>query len=171
VRAVRFDVTVPGFLIARSLGRVSEAAVFGRLSGLRLAQVADTPLPGPKWASLRVLGCGICGSDLGNLSYESSPSMEPFGSFPATLGHEILAVVESVGSGVSRAAPGDRVAVDPMLSCEVRGHSGEAICPSCRVGRHGTCEMAGEEGALILAGGRPLSPGLTIGYHRDLPGG
>jgi threonine dehydrogenase-like Zn-dependent dehydrogenase len=31
--------------------------------------------------------------------------------------------------------------------------------------------MAGEEGALILAGDRPLSPGLTIGYHRDLPGG
>jgi threonine dehydrogenase-like Zn-dependent dehydrogenase len=97
--------------------------------------------------------------------------MEPFGSFPATLGHEILAVVESVGSSVSRVAPGDRVAVDPMLSCEVRGHSGEAVCPSCRIGRHGTCEMAGEEGALTLAGGRTLSPGLTIGYHRDLPGG
>jgi threonine dehydrogenase-like Zn-dependent dehydrogenase len=150
---------------------MTEAAVFGRLSGLRLANVAETPLPGPAWASLRVLGCGICGSDLGNLSYESSPSMEPFGSFPATLGHEIVATVESVGSGVTRVAPGDRVAVDPMISCEVRGHSGDAVCPSCRVGRHGTCEMAGEEGALTVAGGRTLSPGLTIGYHRDLPGG
>jgi len=171
VKALRFNVTVPGFLIARSLGRVTESAVFGRLSGLRLTQVAETLLPGSSWASLRVLGCGICGSDLGNLSYESSPSMEPFGSFPATLGHEILAVVESVGSGVSRVAPGDRVAIDPMLSCGVRGHSGEAVCPSCRAGRHGTCEMAGEEGALTLAGGRALGPGLTIGYHRDLPGG
>ena len=171
VRAVRFEVSVPGFLIARSLGRLTEAAVFGRLGGLSLSQVAETPLPGSSWASLRVLGCGICGSDLGNVSYESSPSMEPFGSFPATLGHEILAVVESVGSGVTRVSPGDRVAVDPMLSCEVRGHEGDAVCPSCRVGRHATCEMAGEEGALTLAGGRTLSPGLTIGYHRDLPGG
>jgi L-iditol 2-dehydrogenase len=170
VRAVELNVSVPRFIVARSLGRVTDAAVFGGLSGLRMRQVPEVELPGARWVSLRVLGCGICGSDLGNLTYASSPAMEPFGSFPAVLGHEILAVVEAVGHGVTHVAPGQRVSVDPMISCEVRGYGGEATCPSCREGRHGTCEMAGEEG-LTVVGGHPLSRGLTIGYHRDLPGG
>lgn len=170
VRAVQFDVSVPRYLLARSLGRVSDAAVFGSLSGLRLLDLPDTDLPGPGWASLRVLGCGICGSDLGNLTYASSPAMEPFGSFPAVLGHEILAVVEAVGPGVRAVEPGQRVSVDPLISCEVRGHLGEAACPSCRLGRPGTCELAGEEGSTMIAT-HHLSRGLTIGYHRDLPGG
>lgn len=170
MKAVEFNVTVPGFVLARSLGRVSRSAVFGPLSGLRLREMSEVEIPGARWASLRVLGCGICGSDLGNLTYASSPAMEPFGSFPAVLGHEILAVVEEVGSEVTRVVPGDRVSVDPLISCTVRGHAGPAICPSCRAGRHGTCEMAGESGVAMI-GSHPISRGLTIGYHRDLPGG
>ena len=170
MRAVEFDVTVPGYILARSLGRVSRSAVFGRLSGLRLREVSEVDIPGPLWVALRVLGCGICGSDVGNLTYASSPAMEPFGSFPAVLGHEVVAVVDSVGSGVSRVREGDRVSVDPMLSCQVRGHDTAGACRSCRVGRHGTCELAGESGVQVV-GGKTLSRGLTIGYHRDLPGG
>ena len=170
MRAVEFDVTMPRLILARSLGRVSQSAVFGRLSGLRHREVPEVEIPGPEWAALRVLGCGICGSDIGNLTYLSSPLMEPFGSFPAILGHEILATVESVGSGVTRVAPGSRVSVDPMISCHVRGHRGTAVCRSCRNGRHATCEMAGEDGPQRIGRGR-LSRGLTIGYHRDLPGG
>jgi threonine dehydrogenase-like Zn-dependent dehydrogenase len=113
---------------------------------------------------------GICGSDLGNLTFESSPAMEPFGSFPAVLGHEVLARVIEVGPDVRRVEAGQRVAVDPVISCIVRGYGGEARCPSCRAGQHGTCERAGEEGALRV-GGRALRRGLTIGYHADLPGG
>ena len=170
MRAVEFDVTAPRFLLARSLGRVSEAVRFGGLSGLRLKDVPETEVPGPGWVSLRVLGCGICGTDVGNLTYSSSPLMEPFSSFPAVLGHEILATVESLGPDVTRVTLGDRVSVDPMISCYVRGHRGPAVCHSCRSGRHGTCEKAGEEGSQTIDD-RPLSRGLTIGYHCDLPGG
>ena len=170
MRAIEFHVGAPRYLLARSLGRVSESATFGFLSGLRLRERPAPEAPGPGWARLRVLGCGICGSDIGNLTYASSPIMEPFGSFPAVLGHEILAEVESVGSEVTRVEPGQRVAVDPMLSCDVRGFTSDKRCRSCRQGRHGTCEMAGEEGALRIGSGH-LSRGLTIGYHRDLPGG
>lgn len=161
---------MPRLILARSLGQVSQSAVFGRLSGLRLREVPEVEIPGPGWTALRVVGCGICGSDIGNLTYSSSPLMEPFGSFPAVLGHEILATVESVGSGVTRVAPGNRVSVDPMISCHVRGHKDTAVCQSCRSGRHGTCEMAGEDGPQTI-GHRSISRGLTIGYHRDLPGG
>lgn len=175
MRALRFHVTPAGFVRARTLGRVSEAAVFGPLSNLRLTEVPEPGLSGPGvlapgWVGLDVLACGICGTDLGTLSYRASPVLEPFGSFPAVLGHEILARVREVGPGVRGVEPGMRVAVDPFLSCEVRGHLAPAHCPSCREGRHATCEEAGEEGTLQLAD-RPLSPGLTLGYHRDLPGG
>ncbi|MEZ4417359.1 MAG: alcohol dehydrogenase catalytic domain-containing protein [Gemmatimonadota bacterium] len=170
MRAVTFNVTIPGFLLARSLGRVSRGATHGILSGLRLREQPEPELPGPAWAKLTVLYGGICGSDLGNLSFTSSPVMEPFGSFPAVLGHEILARVDEVGPGVTRVRPGDRVAVDPMLSCTVRGFTGERVCGSCREGWHSTCENAGEQGELRI-GGAPLARGLTVGYHRDLPGG
>ncbi|HSR41629.1 MAG TPA: alcohol dehydrogenase catalytic domain-containing protein [Longimicrobiales bacterium] len=168
MKAVTFRVSVPGYLKARTLGRITDSAVFGALSGLGMEERSPTALPGPGWVRLRVLLSGICGSDIGNLTYSSSPSMEPFGSFPAVLGHEILARVEEVGAESGLLRPGMRVAVDPMLSCRVRGWP--EPCPSCRAGLHGTCERAGEEGPLEVSGS-PLAPGLTMGYHRDLPGG
>ena len=170
MRAVTFDVSIPRFLLARSLGRISDSAVFGMLSGVRFGEVAVPEIPGPGWVELEVLACGVCGSDIGNVTYSSSPAMEPFGSFPAVLGHEILARVAKVGSKVTRVEPGRRVAVDPVLSCRTRGYGEAGRCASCASGLQGTCEMAGEEGP-VQVGGRRLSRGLTIGYHRDLPGG
>ena len=99
MRAVEFRVGALRYLLARTLGRVSESATFGALSGLRLRASAPPDIPGPGWTRLKILGCGICGSDIGNVTYASSPLMEPFGSFPAVLGHEILAEVESAGRG------------------------------------------------------------------------
>ncbi len=168
MRAVHFDVTIPGFLLARSLGRWTETAVHGPLSRVRLREVEEPPLPGGRWVRLEVLGCGICGTDLATLAYRASPILEPFGSFPAVPGHEVLARVAEVGEEVRGVEPGDRVVVDPMLSCQVRGHA--EGCPSCVGGRHATCEEAGEEGSLHI-GDEPLKPGLTIGFHADLPGG
>jgi L-iditol 2-dehydrogenase len=185
MRALSFDVDVLGFLKARTLGRFTEAAVFGGLSNLRLGQVPEPVLRGPEWVRLRVLACGICGTDLATLTYRASPALEPFGSFPAVPGHEVLAQVEEVGPNVTRVEPGQRVVVDPMISCRVRGYAPDAHCASCREGRHATCELAGEEGppeapdpgASHSTAHSPeesisrLSRGLTIGYHADLPGG
>jgi len=170
MRAVRFDVTVPGFLLGKGLGGITESVIFGRASGLRLADVAEPELPGADWVRLDVLKAGICGTDIGNLTFSASPAMEPFGSFPAVLGHEILARVTEVAPGVRSVEPGQRVAVDPVISCRVRGHPAPEWCPSCSQGLHATCERAGDAGTLELAG-RPLKRGTTIGYHADLPGG
>ena len=170
MRAVSFNVTVPSFLVGKALGRLTEAAVFGGLSGVRYGSVADPPLPGGAWVRLEILKAGICGTDVGTLTFKASPSLEPFGSFPAVLGHEILARVAEVGAAVRRVEPGQRVAVDPMLSCTTRGFPGAARCPSCAAGRHCTCERAGEEGATLIEG-RPLRRGTTMGFHADLPGG
>ncbi|MGE0160878.1 MAG: zinc-binding dehydrogenase [Gemmatimonadales bacterium] len=170
MRAVTFDVSVPGYLMGKALGRVTDSVVFGGLSGLRMADVPDPLLPGPDWVRLEVLMSGICGSDIGNLTFKSSPAMEPFGSFPAVLGHEVLARVVEVGPAVTRVERGQRVAVDPVISCTVRGYGDREACRSCAAGNPGTCERAGESGRTVVAG-RPLRRGLTIGYQADLPGG
>jgi threonine dehydrogenase-like Zn-dependent dehydrogenase len=170
VRAVSFNVTVPGFLMGKALGGFSDAFLFGRASGLRLADVAEPALPGHDWVRLQVLKAGICGSDVGNLTFKASPAMEPFGSFPAVLGHEVVARVVEVGPGVRRVEPGQRVAVDPVVSCTLRGYSQARACRSCSEGLPATCERAGEEGE-FSGGGRGLARGMTIGYHADLPGG
>jgi threonine dehydrogenase-like Zn-dependent dehydrogenase len=170
MKAVVFNVSVPRYLAARGLGRFSESVVFGRLSGVGIRDVEEPQIPGPGWVKLSVKLAGICGTDVGNLTYSASPAMEPFGSFPAVPGHEILARVDELGPGVSHLQPGQRVVVDPMISCTVRGFPEGRQCPSCRVGLHCTCERGGEEGELTI-GGRPLRRGLTIGYHHDLPGG
>ena len=170
VKAVEFNVTIPGYVLAKSLGRVSGSFVYGRASRLGLVERAPPAIPGDDWVRIEVLLCGICGSDLGNVSYKSSPAMEPFGSFPAVLGHEILGRVAEVGPGVTQVAVGDRVVIDPMLHCEARGWEAASWCPSCASGAHSTCEMAGEVGPLEVAGDE-LAAGLTIGYHRNLPGG
>jgi len=170
MRAVTFDVTVPRFLLAKTLGRVSNSAFYGGPSGVSMANQELPGLPGPRWLRLRVDKAGICGSDIGNLTYSASPAMEPFGSFPAVLGHEILATVLEVAPGVTRAEPGQRVAIDPMISCTVRGYAPGNHCPSCERGLHSTCERAGEVGPMKI-GGEPFAAGLTQGYHRSLSGG
>jgi threonine dehydrogenase-like Zn-dependent dehydrogenase len=169
MKAVTFGVSVPRYILAKGLGGLTSSVTYGRLSGLALSEVPEPAIPAPDWVRLDVLLCGICGTDLGNLTFSASPILEPFGSFPAVLGHEILARVAEVGSEVTRVEVGQRVAVQPTLSCAVRGYR-DYQCPSCAAGMTATCEQAGEEGPLEV-GGRPLSPGLTIGYHRDLPGG
>ena len=170
MHAVTFNVSVPHYLLARSLGRVSDGFLYGAPSGVSLREVEEPPLPGSRWVRLETVLAGICGSDIGNLSYAASPAMEPFGSFPAVIGHEILARVLEVGGDVRGLEPGQRVAVDPMISCAARGWERAAWCMSCTGGLASTCEKAGECGPQTVAG-VPMAPGLTIGYHRSLPGG
>lgn len=170
MRAVTFEVSVPRFLIAKSLGGLTESVLFGGLSGVRYQDFPEPSIPADDWVRLETLGAGICGTDIATLTFGTSTILEPFGSFPAVLGHEILARVIEVGPAVRRVEPGQRVAVDPFVSCTVRGFTGDAQCRSCTRGRHSTCGRAGDEGALWISG-RAIQPGMTIGYHASLPGG
>lgn len=170
MRGVTFDVSVPRFLLGRTIGRVLDAPVFGRFSGIRLATVPVPQAPDDRWVELDVIAGGICGTDVGNLTFHASPVLEPFASFPAVLGHEILARVRTVGSTVTAVVPGQRVAVDPVLSCDARGFGPDDRCASCVAGLPATCHRMGEPGHVRISGA-PLAPGATIGYHRDLPGG
>jgi len=129
----------------------------GRLPWLGLSEYTLGELPGPDWVRLRPLLSGICGSDLSLLTGRSSAVLSPFNSFPAILGHEVVAVVEEAGAAAG-VTVGQRVVLDPIISCAVRGLD---PCPGCIAGTPALCRRA-SEGA--------LAPGMLIGFCRDLPG-
>jgi threonine dehydrogenase-like Zn-dependent dehydrogenase len=84
--------------------------------------------------------------------------MEPYASFPCILGHEVVAeVVEAEAQ--SGFAPGERVAVEPLLACQARGG---APCRFCARGDYNLCEhfTQGE-----------LPPGAIIGLTHRAGGG
>lgn len=160
LHALRYQVSVPGYLAVRAARRWAPSLLAsGRVPGLKYVCVDPPCLPGPDWVRLRPRLCGICGSDMALLTGRTSPALSPFASFPAVLGHEVVAEVAEVGPAVPGLQPGQRVVVDPVISCAVRGLE---PCPACRRGQAGLCTRTAEG---------DLAPGMVIGYCRDLPGG
>ena len=157
MQAVVFDVSIPRYALAKSLGRFSHEFYVGKVSGLSLQDIPRPALPGPEWARLKTRAAGVCGSDIGAIYLKSSPSLEPFNSFPCVLGHEILATLEEPSGDL---AANTRVAVDTSLGCQVRGL--DALCRGCQEGSAYACERVAEG---------CFAPGMTLGFHRDLPGG
>lgn len=102
------------------------AVLFDRPGSLSIVEVPD-PVPGPREVVVRVQAVGICGTDVHVFDGEFEPTV-----FPIIPGHETSAIVESVGDLVTEVSPGDRVSVDPTLTC------GE--CSFCAVGRGNLCE-------------------------------
>ena len=72
---------------------------------VRVDEVA-APEPGPRDAVVRVVACGICGSDL---SYIRLGGTRGPGAGPMCLGHEIAGVVDWVGADGRDVSAGDRV--------------------------------------------------------------
>ena len=102
------------------------------LTGVRKIEVKDVPKPSLETDTdvlLRIAAVGICGSDL--QYYSTGRIGSDVVHFPFIIGHECLAEVEEAGKSVKRVKPGDRVAVDPALSCEK--------CDQCIQGRPNTC--------------------------------
>lgn len=84
------------------------------------------PVPGPGEIRVAVAAAGICAGDL--YIYKGK---NPYVIYPNIGGHEVSGVVELVGAGVDAFAVGDRVVVDPFVSC---GH-----CYPCRIGKRNCC--------------------------------
>lgn len=102
------------------------------LTGLRRMDMMDVPDPairGETDVLLRIGTIGVCGSDIHY--YTEGRIGSQVVSYPYRVGHECSAIVEEVGRGVRALAPGDRVAVDPAVSC--------GACDQCRAGRFHTC--------------------------------
>ncbi|MBV4365432.1 Zn-dependent oxidoreductase [Erwinia phyllosphaerae] len=97
----------------------------------------DQPQPAAGEVLVKVQYASICGSDV-----HIWHGHNPFARYPRVIGHEFFGVITATGEGVETARIGERVAVDPVVSC---GH-----CYPCSVGRPNVCSEL-----------------QVIGVHRD----
>ena len=70
---------------------------------------APTPKPGPEEILVKIISCGICGSDI--VEWYRLPRA------PLVQGHEIGGEIVEVGGSVKNFRPGDRVFVAPKVPC------------------------------------------------------
>jgi L-iditol 2-dehydrogenase len=89
---------------------------------------AEKPSAGPGQILIKVLRCGVCGSDITIFH-----GLHPYVSYPLVMGHEFSGTVAELGEGVDGPAVGTRVAVIPHLVC------GE--CEPCRTETYNFCEQ------------------------------
>ena len=100
-----------------------KAVVLSAVNDLAVADV-ERPKPGSKECLVKVLACGICGTDR-HIYHGEYPS-----SKPVILGHEFGGVIEEVGPD-SKFKVGQVVSVDPNIVC--------GNCEDCRAERTAFC--------------------------------
>jgi len=161
MKALQFHMSVPRIALARAAGYLSQKAYTSDLAPLRLEEIPDAQIRGDRWIVVRPALTGICGSDQKQVLLKGhfDNPIASIISFPHVLGHESTGFVGEIGAGVRRVRPGDRVVINPWLSCEPRGIS--PVCPACRAGNLSLCENF-DKG--------DLSPGLHLGNCKDAPG-
>lgn len=101
--------------------------------------IEERPLPEPAAGEVRVKIslAGICGSD--SHIYRGH---NPFAKYPRVIGHEFFGVIDALGEGVEAGRLGQRVSVDPVISC--------GRCWPCSVGKPNVCTSL-----------------VVLGVHRD----
>jgi len=102
------------------------------LTGIRqmeMREVPDPALAGDTDVLVRMVVVGVCGSDVHY--YTTGRIGSQVVEYPFAVGHECAGVVEEVGAAVTRVHPGDRVAIEPAMSCRQ--------CDQCEAGRPHTC--------------------------------
>ena len=105
-----------------------KAAVFYGKNDLRIEDIA-MPTAGAGEVVLKVMACGICGTDVHIFHGDEGAAPTPAGT---VLGHEFAGEVIEVGEGVVGIKAGDRVCVDPNKLCNE--------CYYCKSGIGHFCE-------------------------------
>jgi len=95
-----------------------------RGDGKLVAEEWPRPTIGAGEVLLRVLGCGLCGSDIAKIVDPSTPA-------PLVLGHEVVGEIVALGPGVTDCAIGDRVVAAHHVPC--------GDCHYCRRGSESMC--------------------------------
>jgi NADPH2:quinone reductase len=118
------------------VGATMKAVVIRRHGGLDALNLEDVPLPtpGPGEVRIRVRACALNNMDIWARS--GPPGGRPVfpwreRQFPITTGGDVAGVVDAVGPGVDDWRPGDRVVVNPILSC--------GACEYCLAGEQTMC--------------------------------
>jgi threonine dehydrogenase-like Zn-dependent dehydrogenase len=105
---------------------------------------------------LKVLACGICGSDA-RVYFNGPPSRY---LNPVILGHELSAEIAEVGPALEDYGVGDLVTVAPVIPCQ--------HCPPCSRGEDNLCENGGIVGCTVHGG---MAEYLTLPSQMARAGG
>ncbi|HUW94191.1 MAG TPA: alcohol dehydrogenase catalytic domain-containing protein, partial [Anaerolineae bacterium] len=162
MKALVFRFSLPRLAVARVGGKLTPRAYVGWGAPIQLEGVDEPQLLGDDWTIVRTALTGICGSDVKQvfLNGNFDNPLRALISFPQILGHEVVGVIERVGPGVKSRRVGERVALNPWLSCAPRGI--EPACEACQRGEYSLC--------LHFTDG-DLPPGLHHGNCRAVTGG
>ncbi|MGH7447038.1 MAG: alcohol dehydrogenase catalytic domain-containing protein, partial [Longimicrobiales bacterium] len=121
MHAIRFHYRPARYLWTRFAAGRWPALALGRTGCISMDDVEPPALPGPDWVRVNSALSGVCGSDLAAITAHDSLTLEPFGAFPFTFGHENAGRVAEAGAAAGEWKQGDAVVVNPMLACEQRG--------------------------------------------------
>jgi threonine dehydrogenase-like Zn-dependent dehydrogenase len=161
MQALVYEKNFPRIAATRVLASLWRGAYVGPLAPMQLREIPEPALPADDWLVIRTRLCGICGSDSKQVFLNGALDnpMTSLVSFPQVLGHEVVGTIERVGPGVRTRRAGERVVLNPWLSCATRG---VAPCAWCQRGDLAQC--------LGFRAGS-LAPGIHHGNSRHATGG
>lgn len=161
MRALLAENSVPRLVATRLLASLTPRAYVGPTAAIGLREVPDPALPADDWAIARTRLCGLCGSDYKQVFMNGTIDnpMTGYISWPQVLGHEVVGVLDEVGPGVTRRREGERVVLNPWLSCAPRG------LPPCRWCAEGDLAQCANFGKGEIA------PGIHSGNSATATGG
>lgn len=163
MKALVFDVNAEEILQLIEQTQADKEAYLGQHSPIQLQEVPEAEVQFPDWVVLDTRLCGICGSDYKQvfIDFEGIDSpLATFTTFPQVLGHEVVATVAEKGPEVPDLEIGQRVVLNPWLSCAPRGIA--PVCDACQEGQFSLC--------VNFKRGR-LAPGIHTGTCSEASGG
>ena len=133
------------------------------LTARRRIEVDDVPMPvpGPGEALIELTAVGVCGSDLHYFRHGRIGPRPVI--LPQVLGHEPAGTIAGLGKGVTRLKEGERVAIEPGISC--------GRCRPCRQGRPNLCARVRFLGTPAVAGAFQRYLALPVTSLRRVPVG
>ncbi len=158
MKALRFHANIPRYLFTQVAGKLSKSAFYRFFPPTTLDNIPEPTLR-EGWVKIKTKMAGICGSDINTIMLNESPLLEPLCSFPAVLGHENVGVISEISSILKDFKLGERVVLDPILSCKPREI--ESVCQNCKTGDTIRCENF-DKGA--------LKPAFEIGWCNETGG-
>ena len=101
------------------------------LAAVGKLEYQEVPLPElrPGWVRVKILRCGLCGTDVHNYYKETIFGKD---QYPFNMGHETCGIVDGIGEGVEGLAVGDQVVINPFWTCN--------SCEPCRMGKNNNCD-------------------------------